>query len=84
LVLVLSRNMDIVGILRFVGGAAVRAGVLETGKMHTLHMVQDVALVGVALADLNITIIPACNLKNLHVLTSVADPDQDPSFIKQK
>jgi hypothetical protein len=78
----LSRNMDIVGILGFVGGAAVGAGVLETGEMHALHMVQDVALVGVALADLNRTIIPAFNLKKLQVLTSVADPD--PSFIKQK
>lgn len=63
--------MDIVGILGFVGGAAVGAGVLETGEMHALHMVQDVALVGVALANLNSTVIPAFNrfMKNFHVLS---------------
>jgi hypothetical protein len=73
--------MDIVGIFRFVGGAAVRAGVLETWEMHTLLMVQDVALVGVALANLNSAIIHAFHLKNLHVLTSVADPDPSDPYV---
>jgi len=53
----LSRNVDIVGILGGVGGAAVGAGILETGEMDTLNVVQRVALVGVALCKW--TIIPA-------------------------